>query len=164
MTFGASYLGQLRALVGTRPLIVPGFRAIIERPDQNILLLRRADTGLWGLPSGSMELGESAPEMVKREIWEETGLTLDSFDMFGVASDPTHEHHTYPHGDHIQNFSLLVVSRNWSGEPEAKDGEATGFSFIDPGTLPPPDTTVRPEMRTIAAYRDYRDTGAFQWV
>ncbi|OKP87763.1 hypothetical protein A3844_10175 [Paenibacillus helianthi] len=48
------------------------------------LLQRRTDNGLWGLPGGSLELGETLPEVAKRELLEETGLIANSLTLFDV--------------------------------------------------------------------------------
>ena len=55
----------------TTPFAV-GDAAVID--DQaRILLIRRADNGLWAMPGGVLEVGETAAEGVVREALEETG-------------------------------------------------------------------------------------------
>jgi 8-oxo-dGTP diphosphatase len=41
-----------------------------------IVLVRRRDTGEWGLPGGIVDWGEEVAATAKRELWEETGLNL----------------------------------------------------------------------------------------
>src|SRR5881409_1042807 len=41
-----------------------------------VLLIRRADEGLWGLPKGTVERGETLEETALREVREETGLDV----------------------------------------------------------------------------------------
>ncbi|MCF3103184.1 NUDIX domain-containing protein [Streptomyces roseoverticillatus] len=54
--------------------------AVIAGPDGKVLLLHRpaADYlgGLWELPSGGVEPGETLVEALRREVAEETGLTV----------------------------------------------------------------------------------------
>ncbi|MEC7675441.1 MAG: hypothetical protein VYB89_07925, partial [Pseudomonadota bacterium] len=57
--FWASYLGQLRTKIGDDLVLMPGARAVMERADGLILLERRADFGIWGLPGGNAEAGQS---------------------------------------------------------------------------------------------------------
>ena len=54
-------------------VIRPGVSAIILTAE-GLLLQRRADNGLWGLPGGGVEPGESVTEALVREVREETGL------------------------------------------------------------------------------------------
>jgi 8-oxo-dGTP diphosphatase len=52
--------------------------AIVVR-DGRVLLVRRGhppSEGLWAIPGGSVELGETLQEAAEREIMEETGLTI----------------------------------------------------------------------------------------
>jgi mutator protein MutT len=56
--------------------------------NNKILLLKRGDDedsypGLWELPGGKVEFGESLDQAVKREVREETGLELNSFQLCG---------------------------------------------------------------------------------
>jgi 8-oxo-dGTP diphosphatase len=52
--------------------------AIVSRSGR-VLLVRRAhppSQGLWAIPGGRIELGETLQEAAEREIKEETGLTI----------------------------------------------------------------------------------------
>ncbi|MBI2561507.1 MAG: NUDIX domain-containing protein [candidate division NC10 bacterium] len=66
----------------------PGVAAIISNGEGKILLQRRSDNGLWGLPGGSVEIGESVRDAIIREVQEETGLTVEVVRLIGVYSDP----------------------------------------------------------------------------
>ena len=61
---------------------------IFDESREKVLLTKRADNGLWCLPSGGMEPGESVEETIVREVWEETGLTVRVLRLTGVYSDP----------------------------------------------------------------------------
>ena len=54
------YVKTMRDLIGARPLLLPGVRALIFNSRDEIILLRRTDRPSWCLPSGSVELGETA--------------------------------------------------------------------------------------------------------
>ena len=66
------------------PKVVVG--AVVSRDDR-ILLCRRAiepRKGLWTLPAGYLELGESAPEGARREAWEEARAEIEIDQLLGV--------------------------------------------------------------------------------
>jgi len=44
--------------------------------DRKLLLMRRNELGVWGIPCGGVEFGESPEETVVREMKEETGLDV----------------------------------------------------------------------------------------
>jgi len=55
---------------------------------QEILLELRADCGLWCVPGGRLNPGESIEECVRREIKEETNIDVILDDLFCVYSHP----------------------------------------------------------------------------
>ena len=159
--FAASYLGRLRALVGSRLLLVPGVRVVVERPDGAVLLQHRSDYGVWGLPGGVPDEAESALDAAVRETLEETGILLHDPEPFGFASDPAHEVWTYPNGDRCHYFTLLYASRSFTGETIERNDESLAVAWFGPDGLPP----LLPVMeRTLAAYRAFRESGRFQSI
>ena len=61
----------------TRPVL--GTAAVILSDDGRVVLIRRGqppDAGEWSIPGGSVELGESIADALRREIREETGLEI----------------------------------------------------------------------------------------
>lgn len=67
-----------------RPIL--GVGAIIFLGD-SVLLVRRGKPpleGQWSLPGGVVEAGETLEEAVRREILEETGLTLTALRQFEI--------------------------------------------------------------------------------
>jgi len=57
-----------------RPVV--GIAAIARTPDGKVLLVRRADTGTWALPGGTLDWGETLSNALVRELREETGARL----------------------------------------------------------------------------------------
>ncbi|GAB4504038.1 MAG: NUDIX domain-containing protein [Anaerolineales bacterium] len=79
---------------------------------QKVLLTRRVDNGLWCLPGGGMEAGESVEECCVREVFEETGLRVRVKRLIGVYSNPN-QLVVYPDGNQahfvVMNFEVEVV-------------------------------------------------------
>ncbi|TSA86833.1 NUDIX domain-containing protein [Deinococcus detaillensis] len=94
-----SYLSELRAALGTRPLFSVGASATVQDETRRVLLQRRGDDGLWGLPGGGLELGETFEGAARRELNEETGL--DTLLTFWQAVSGPHLYHRYPNGDQV---------------------------------------------------------------
>jgi 8-oxo-dGTP diphosphatase len=68
---------------------IMGVTIIPVLQDGTIVLIRRRDTGQWGLPGGMVDWGEDIPETVRRELAEETGLELIAIEgLVGVYSAP----------------------------------------------------------------------------
>ena len=65
-----------------------GVVALIER-DGQLLLERRRDTGQWNPPGGRVEIDESFEHALRKEVLEETGLTIARLSLFGTFSDPS---------------------------------------------------------------------------
>lgn len=52
-----------------------GIKAIIQNAREEVLLLKRLGHEGWDLPGGRIQQGESVLETLRREVFEETGLT-----------------------------------------------------------------------------------------
>jgi ADP-ribose pyrophosphatase YjhB (NUDIX family) len=77
----------LLGLLLRRPIL--GASVIPELPDGRVVLVRRRDNGLWGLPGGIVDWGEDITTTVQRELTEETGLTvLQMGRLVGIYSAP----------------------------------------------------------------------------
>lgn len=69
-----------------RPVV--GVCLVARTADGRVLLIRRADTGDWALPGGTLEWGETLRECAKRELYEEAGVTaVELGELSGVYSD-----------------------------------------------------------------------------
>ncbi|MFC4410870.1 NUDIX hydrolase [Chungangia koreensis] len=117
------YVKELRKVVGHRPLILPGAVAIILNEEDEVLLQLRGDGGGWGLPGGIMELGESLEETAAREVFEETGLTVEQLKLVGLFSGKDY-YLKVANGDELYSVTAVYMTREVSGEL-LKDGVET---------------------------------------
>lgn len=70
-----------------RPVV--GLVALARVPDGRLVLIRRGDTGGWGLPGGTLEWGETLRQSLERELLEEAGVELlEAGELLGVYSAP----------------------------------------------------------------------------
>jgi ADP-ribose pyrophosphatase YjhB (NUDIX family) len=91
----------------------PSVSAVIFDRRRRLLLQQRSDGGQWGLPGGSVEIGESVASAVAREVLEETGLVVAARRLVGVYSDPGYQIVRYPNGTvwHYVNVCFECVAR-----------------------------------------------------
>jgi 8-oxo-dGTP pyrophosphatase MutT (NUDIX family) len=94
---------------------------------EKTLLTRRADNGLWCLPSGGVEPGESVAEACAREVWEETGLLIQTMRLTSVFSSPDRLV-IYSDGNKIQFVILNFEVQSYGGEIHLSD-ETIDFGF-----------------------------------
>jgi ADP-ribose pyrophosphatase YjhB (NUDIX family) len=128
------YIRELRELVGHRPIIMVGSGVLIVRDDK-VLLQRRKDNGLWGIPGGSLEPGESLEEAAIRETYEEVGLVIEKLTLFKVYSGKD-QFYTYPNGDQIYDVCVAYLTRNFHGELQADASEVLELAFFPVAALP----------------------------
>jgi ADP-ribose pyrophosphatase YjhB (NUDIX family) len=115
--------------------IRPGVAAIIQDGDGRILLQQRSDNGLWGLPGGSVEIGESVRDAIVREVREESGLTVEVIRLVGIYSDPTTQIVRYPDGNVVHYISTFFACRILGGTLQTCD-ETLALKYFEPANLP----------------------------
>ena len=59
---------------------IGGVRVILIRNGRVVLLRHWLSPNVWTLPGGGINKGETPSEAGKREVWEETGYKINSFD------------------------------------------------------------------------------------
>lgn len=60
--------------------------AVID-PEGRVMLIRRADNGLWALPGGACDVGETPAQSAAREVWEESGYVVEITRFLGVFDE-----------------------------------------------------------------------------
>ena len=85
---------------------------IVVRDDGRILAVQRRDNAHWEPPGGVLELGETFEEGVRREIAEETGITVEVQRLTGA----------------YKNLTRGVVALVFRCRPTAGDATATDES------------------------------------
>jgi ADP-ribose pyrophosphatase YjhB (NUDIX family) len=56
----------------------------VIREDGRMLAIRRPDNGEWVLPGGIVELDKDPRDAVRREVLEESGVTVEPDQLTGV--------------------------------------------------------------------------------
>lgn len=68
------------------PVHIVAVGGIVKRENGDILLVKSERRG-WEFPGGQVEVGESLPEALKREIFEESGIVAEVKDIIGMYSN-----------------------------------------------------------------------------
>lgn len=102
--------------------------AVIFR-DGKMLLVRRAKSpgnGLWSLPGGRVEFGESLHTALTREVDEETGLRIDIVALAGWRE-------VLPGAGGGGHYLIMSFAARWAaGEPRLNE-EHDDFKWCEPG-------------------------------
>jgi ADP-ribose pyrophosphatase YjhB (NUDIX family) len=123
--------GAERRTYPTRPFLAVS-AAIIR--DGRVLIVRRARPpahGVYTLPGGIVEVGETLEEALVREIREETALEIEPVGLAGyrqaIARDPA--------GRVERHFVILPFAARWlAGEPTLNE-ELAEAHWLRPGEL-----------------------------
>ena len=141
------YILQLRRFIGHRPILMVGAAVLVVDQQDRLLLMKRTDSGYWGLPGGATEPGERVEEAARRETLEETGLQIDEMDLFGVFSGPE-LFYKYPNGDEVYNVTIIYRSNKWQGAVRIND-EHTEFCWFPRNEIPSPEFISPPIIPVI---------------
>ena len=113
-------------LPGVYPVIHPAIIVLIRKGDELLLVHARNFKGRFhGLVAGFLEVGESLEQCVRREVMEETGLTIKNITYFGSQPWP------YPSGLMVGFFADYE-----SGTIKLQDDELSAGAFFSKDHLP----------------------------
>ena len=110
---------------------IPSVAAVITDDEGRLLLTKRSvepEKGMWCLPGGFIEMGESPVETVVREVFEETGLKVITGELIDVRVKIGGYH-----GDVIIiGYAAEIIGGELSPGDDAEEAE-----FISLDKLPP---------------------------
>lgn len=106
--------------------------AIVGNDDGELLLMQRADSGVWLYPTGWADVGYSPAEVAVKEVWEETGIKTEVVSMLGVY-DGMRLGFT-----RIPLYSIVFHLRAIGGELKPHPLECADVGFFSEDNLPDP--------------------------
>ncbi|MFJ2577276.1 NUDIX hydrolase [Kitasatospora aureofaciens] len=117
--------------------LVPAASVVVVDDAGRVLLQRRTDNGMWALPGGKMELGESLGGCGIRETCEETGIHIEITGIVGTYTNPGHVF-AYDDGEVRQEFSICLLGHPVGGELRVSDEshEVAWFTPTETDGLP----------------------------
>jgi 8-oxo-dGTP diphosphatase len=126
-------------------VVAPSAFVAVRWVGGRLLLVRRCDSGVWELPGGRVDVGETAGDAAVRETAEEAGVRVLITGLAGIFTDPSYVVRS-PDGEVRQVFALVFRARALGGVPHGdlhETSEAAWVALADLGTL-----AIAPPMRT----------------
>jgi 8-oxo-dGTP diphosphatase len=99
--------------------------------DDRILLVRRARSpgkGLYSLPGGRVEFGESLHTALHREVDEETGLKIEIIDLAGWRE-------VLPGTTGGGHYLIMSFASRWIGNEPVLNDEHDDFKWLAPDAI-----------------------------
>ncbi|PRX49696.1 ADP-ribose pyrophosphatase YjhB (NUDIX family) [Nonomuraea fuscirosea] len=116
----------------TRSMHSVSVAGIVVDDTGRALLTRRADNGEWQAPGGVLEIGETIPDGVRREVLEETGLIVEPLALTGVYKNMTVGVVALVFRCKATGGQLIindeVTAFRWASEPEIRDMVTEAFA------------------------------------
>ena len=105
-------------------------RGVVFRDDK-VLLVREAADGLWTLPGGWADVGDTPRRAVEREIWEESGFEARATKLLAVYDRDNQGHPAYEFAIYKLFFQCEIV-----GGQAAISHETLDVAFFGQDALP----------------------------
>lgn len=99
--------------------------------DGKVLLTRRARSpakGLYSLPGGRVEFGESLHQALSREVNEETGLEIEIVSLAGWRE-------VLPGAPGAGHYLIMSFAARWVAKEPVLNDELDDYRWIDPDAL-----------------------------
>jgi ADP-ribose pyrophosphatase YjhB (NUDIX family) len=125
----SDYVWRLRVLIGKQLLLMPSVSVLVQGDDDRLLLVRHADSGLWGLVGGAVEVDERPDEAAMRETQEETGLLVELTRLVTALGGPGFRVR-YPNGDETAYVTIVYEARPVGGVERADGDEVLELGWF----------------------------------
>ena len=119
-------------------------RAAVIDTEDRVLMVKEAEDGLWTLPGGWVDVGESLSLAAEREVFEETGYRVKALKLAALFDKLAHEHPPALHHSY-----LAFVTCRLEGGGARTSIETTEVGWFPPDKLPP----ISPGRATAAQIR-----------
>ncbi|GAA6114151.1 NUDIX hydrolase [Apilactobacillus apinorum] len=129
----ADYIKDIRSQIGNYPIILTFAGGILTNEKNEVLLQKRSDFNVWGLPGGAMEFGETAMETCVREFKEEAGINVSIQELLGVSTNQIQE---YPNGDKAQCVVINFIVKKDSKSNCVLSDETLDLKYFSLDNLP----------------------------
>ena len=106
--------------------------AIVSNEDNEILLVQRADSGVWMYPTGWADIGYSPVEVAIKEVYEETGIHCEPLTLVSIV-DGMRQGFTK-----IPLYSMVFHCKAVGGELQAHPLETSDCGWVARDALPEP--------------------------
>lgn len=111
---------------------------VLMLPDDSFLLTSRPEgkvyAGYWEFPGGKLEIGETVEQALRRELYEELGITIGAVELWKTQLVD------YPHALVRLHFCKV---RQWEGELQMREAQSFAWQHLPvqvapvlPGTVP----------------------------
>ncbi|HYF46622.1 MAG TPA: NUDIX domain-containing protein [Acidimicrobiales bacterium] len=127
------HVRRLRSAVGHDLLLLASITVLPTDDAGRVLLVRHADTGVWGVIGGSVDVDESPADAARRECVEETGCEVELTGILDALGGPEYRI-TYPNGDRAAYVHVVYGARVVGGAPRPDGDETTEVAWLDPAT------------------------------
>ncbi len=110
--------------------VIPCVGAVIKDDQGRLLLIKRGHApgaGLWSLPGGRIEPGETDAEALVREMREETGLVIDPGQLIGTVRRPARDGAVFD----IRDYAATVTGGTLRPGDDAADARWVAASELE---------------------------------
>ena len=111
-----------------------GVAVIILNEENQVLLQKRSDVGLWGIPSGHIDI------RIK--------------ELIGVYSEPDSQVFTYPNGRVVHFITTCFLAEITGGELRCNSSESQEIQFFEQQSLPRDLLKMHPQWLNDALAND----------
>lgn len=130
-----------------------GVAIIVRRGTKVLVGLRNGShmAGVWCFPGGHLDFGESWLEAARRELLEESGLSIKDIKVVGIANNLMPQ-------DDLQ-YTTVYMEAEWAGgEPQILEPhKCAEWRWVDEGEMPKPHMTPDDNLHQLGFHGNIAD-------